>query len=291
MKKFSIMFACFVAALGFVACEDDKDPVYQVPTEFVLNTPATANQYHELSEEGTITLTCSQPNYGYAAVTNYSVEVSLTPDFAEVNAFEPQNATSSVLVLSSKRVAQAINDLRGIKTIDDYTPEGPRSIYVRAVASLTGVESSVIKSNGIELKNVQTFATVREPGIIYLVGQPSGWQEPSAGNKAHYVDNGWILSETADGIDSKIYYGTFEIPAGQFQFRFYTDLTGWDGGASVGSQVDDNPVDIELIGGTYSGKVANPGKGSWQVPDFAGGTVSMKVNLSDNTVDFEVVSE
>lgn len=291
MKKFSIMFACFVAALGFVACEDDKDPVYQVPTEFVLNTPATANQFYELNDEGTITLTCSQPDYGFAAVTNYSVEVSLTPDFAEVNTFEPQNATSTVLVLPMKRVAQAINDLRGIKTIGDYTPEGPRSIYIRAIASLTGVESSVIKSNGVELKNVQTYATVREPGIIYLVGQPSGWQEPAAGNAAHYVDNGWVLSEAADGIDSKIYYGTFTINPGEFQFRFYTELTGWDGGASIGSQTDDNPVDIELIGGTYSGKVSVPGKGSWQVPNFEGGTVNMTVNLNDKTVYFEVVSE
>lgn len=290
MKKFSILFACLVAAFAFVACEDDKDPVYQVPTEFVLNTPATADQYYGLYDGGTITLTCSQPDYGFAAVTNYSVEVSLSPDFDEVNAFEPENATSATLVLPMKRVAQAINDLRGIKTITDYTPEDPRAIYIRAIASLTGVASSVITSNAIELKNVQTFATVREPGMIYLVGMPSGWQEPSEGNMAHYVDNGWVLKEPADGIDSKIYSGTFTINPEEFMFRFYTALTGWDGGASIGSQADDNPIDItaNLVGNTYSGKVVVPGKGSWEIADFPGGTVTMTVNLNDKTVYFEI---
>lgn len=291
MKKFSIFFACFVAALGFVACSDDDDPVYQVPTEFVLNEPATSAQFYELYDGGTITLTCSQPNYGYAAVTNYEVEVSLTPDFTEVNTFAPENSTSTTLVIPMKRVAQAINALRGIGTITDYTPEDPRPLYVRASASLTGVESSKIKSNYIVLKNVQTYATVREPGVIYFVGQPSGWKEPSEGNSAYYLDGGWVLSENPDEIDSKIYHGKFEIAEGQFQFRFYTALTGWDGGASIGAQTDDNPVSInaDLVGNTYSGKVTVPGKGSWQIDDFAGGTVNMTVNLNDKTVYFEIV--
>lgn len=290
MKKFSIMFACLVAAFGFVACEDDKDPVYQAPTEFVLNTPATASQYHELYEGGTLTLTCSQPDYGFAAVTNYSVEVSLTSDFAEVNAFEPENATSATIVIPMKRVAQAINDLRGIKTITDYTPEDPRSIYIRAVTSLTGVESSKIVSNGIELKNVRTYATVREPGMIYLVGVPSGWMEPAAGNMSMYVDGGWVLKENEDEIDSKIYHGSFAIDPDAFIFRFYTDLTGWDGGASIGAQEVDQTVEIsaDLVGNTYSGKIVAPGKGSWQITGFPGGTVNMTVNMNDKTVYFEI---
>lgn len=289
MKKFSILFACLVAALGFVACEDDKDPVYQDPTEFKLNEPATSAQYYELYEGGTITLTCSQPNYGYAAIASYGVEVSLTEDFAEVQALEPETATSATLVLPMKRFAQAVNALRGINTIADYTDADPMNVYVRATAKIAGVEGSEITSNVVKLAHVKTYATVREPGVIYLVGQPAGWVEPSENNAAHYNDNGWILKEAADAIDSKIYSGTFEIPATQFQFRFYTKLTGWDGGASIGAQVDDNPVDIELTDNAYTGPVSVPGKGSWQVPEFAGGTVEITVDLNEKKVYFKVV--
>lgn len=289
MKKFSILFACLVAAFAFVACEDDKEPVYQAPTEFVLNTPATADQYYELYEGGTVTLSCSQPNYGYAAIATYGVEVSLTEDFAEFQVLEPETATSATLVLPMKRLAQAVNALRGITTIADYVDADAMNVYARATAKIAGVEGSEITSNVIKLAYVKTYATVREPGTIYLVGLPSGWVEPSENNAAHYNDNCWVLKEPADGIDSKIYSGTFTINPGEFMFRFYTKLTGWDGGASIGSQVDDNPVDIELVDDAYSGAVSVPGKGSWQVPSFAGGTVEITVDLNEKKVYFKVI--
>ena len=70
------------------------------------------------------------------------------------------------------------------------------------------------------------------------------------------------------------------MPAGELIFRFYTELTGWDGGASVGMQVDDNPVAIQLVDGMYNGTLVAPGKGSVQILDWAGGSMKITVNLS-----------
>ena len=35
-----------VVVFGLCSCEDDKDPVLQKPTEFVLNQPATSELYY-----------------------------------------------------------------------------------------------------------------------------------------------------------------------------------------------------------------------------------------------------
>ena len=67
MKKLSILFACLVAVLSLNSCKEDTDPQYNEPTKFVLNTPALAAQYYELTEDGTLDLSWSQPDYGYAA--------------------------------------------------------------------------------------------------------------------------------------------------------------------------------------------------------------------------------
>ena len=67
MKKLSILFACLVAVLSLNSCKEDTDPQYNNPTEFKLNTPALASQYYELTADGTLDLSWSQPDYGYAA--------------------------------------------------------------------------------------------------------------------------------------------------------------------------------------------------------------------------------
>ena len=83
MKKLSILFACLVAVLSLNSCKEDTDPQYNEPTKFVLNTPALAAQYYELTEDGTLDLSWSQPDYGYAAAATYKVSVSLLEDFSE----------------------------------------------------------------------------------------------------------------------------------------------------------------------------------------------------------------
>lgn len=117
--------------------------------------------------------------------------------------------------------------------------------------------------------------------FIYLVGAPEGWAGPSADNAAHYED--WKLYDLED---NGVYTGTFDIAAGQAQFRFYSALNGWeDATVSIGSQEGDSPIDIALTDGVYTG-ASVAGKGSWNIPDWAGGKMAISVDTNSNTVTF-----
>ena len=292
MKKISILFACLVAVLGFNSCSEDTDPKYSNPTEFKLNTPALASQYYTLTEDGTIDLTCSQPNYGYAAAAEYAVQVSLLENFgvSEENAEgEFVELTSKyktcAMAVSSKEVAEAVCKLRGIESEDDYTDEPARALYFRVRAYINGIEGSNILSNVIKLDQVKDYCAIQSPGYIYLVGAPTGWTGPEAGFAEHYAD--WRLFESSTAIGSKIYSGVFDIPAGSAMFRFYTALTGWDTD-SWGSQEGDSPLDFELTDGVYQGAIGGPKwKGSYNFPNWEGGSMKITVNLNNNTITIE----
>lgn len=275
MKKLSIFLACLAALVGFTSCEEDRDPVLQTPTKFVLNIPAFQNQYYQLTEGNTFELTCSQPDYGYSAITQYSAEVSLTEDFAK---FEPLKTvtTSTRMVLDDADLATALCKLHGFDSEETYQDLPAGKIWLRAVAQLEGVESSLIKSNAVALNNVKFYFAVPQPGFIYLVGSPEGWAGPTEGNAAHYAD--WRLFEKPDEIGSNVYYGTFDMPAAPM-FRFYTALTGWDAD-SYGSQPDDSPVDVPLVGGSASAPMVK-GKGAYNFPGIAAPCkMEIKVDMS-----------
>lgn len=287
MKKLSILFACLVAVLGFSSCED-TDPQYQNPTKFVLNTPALANQLYELSADGTIDLSWSQPDYGYAATAAYYVQVSLDgtdSTFVECGT----KYVKCYAQVKASEVAEAICKLRGIESEDDYTDEPARKVYFRVRALIDGIEGSEILSNVIALNQVKEYCAIQSPGYIYLIGNVGGWTGPDAANADALAK--WRLFESETAIGSKIYSGVFDMPPsstmlddlGNVQgliFRFYTELTGWDGGASVGMQAEDNPVAIQLVDGMYNGTLVAPGKGSVQILDWAGGSMKITVNLS-----------
>ena len=49
--------------------------------------------------------------------------------------------------------------------------------------------------------------------------------------------------------------GAFDIASADAMFRFYADLTGWDGGDSFGSQLNDSPVNVTMTNNEYSGTI------------------------------------
>ena len=65
-------------------------------------------------------------------------------------------------------------------------------------------------------------------------------------------------------------------------FRFYTALTGWDED-SWGSQVDDNPIDQTITDGSWTGTLVK-GKGAFNFPGFAGGQMTVIVDMVNNKV-------
>lgn len=285
MKKIALYIATVCALVGMASCSQDRDPVYHQPTNFVLNVPAMADQLIELQDGNILELTCSQPDYGFAAAAVYSAQMSLTEDFTESYDLTPMSDGSAKMQIPQGDIATGYCELKGIKSEEDFQTLYPNGfsvtpIYFRAVCQIAGIENSRIESNVVAYNQILPFFNVAVPGYIYLVGAPEGWKGPDVANADHYAN--WRLFEAADAIGSKIYSGVFDIPAGdQAMFRFYTALTGWDAD-SYGVQVDDNAIQYPdaFADGTFTHELIK-GKGSFWFPNWEGGMMTIVVDMSD----------
>lgn len=281
MKKISILsFLMVMLGMTFTGCKEDTQPRLQVPDTFTLNTPEFANQIYSVEQGGSLFFSCSQANYGLGTTPQYQLEVSKTADFTQSVLVE-YFTTNAAMVIPAEPFATAVCSLYGW-TAPEEVEVVP--VYVRCISSIpNGSDQYTIASNAVELKGVSVYFAVKLPDAIYLVGQPQGWK----------VEQGTMpLIETEVG--SKIYKGTYEIPAGEFQFRFYDELGDWNK-FSIGAQDADSPVAITFTDGEYSGDcfydptTDAAGKGAWQVDGWEGGTVEMTVNLNSLTVVFRIV--
>lgn len=313
MKKISFLATALLltAGMSLTGCKEDTQPRLDNPTEFVLNTPPMADQLYIFRADDAnnslndITFTVSQPNYGMGVVTTYQVQVAKseadfqawdaaenkTGDVADDNAITgsdglplvntiAQSFTNAVITVAGNDFCDAVNAVYG-HTRDNYTGE-PVSVAVRVHAWVLNAPQSSIFSNVIVLPKVSTYIPISEKGKLYLIGQPSGWD----------INNGEMYCEET-AIGSKIYYGIFAVNAGEFQFRFYSELGNWETN-SIGAQDEDNPVDISFDDeGVYNGAVyqygvnATLGKGSWQDASWAGGMVEVTINLNDMTIKMQ----
>lgn len=292
MKKIAYLFAASAVLMAMSSCEVNTNPKFKDVTDdtkFVLNTPALADQYYDLTADGEIDLTWSQPDWGFPAAATYSIEVSLDPSFTaedEDGALYdwsytlPTTYHACAVSVPMEEVAIAICTLRGITDEDQYVQEPAAPLYIRVHGEIPQVAHSGVTSNVIVLKNVNTYCAIQSPGKIYLVGNPEGWKGPDAGNAAHYAD--WALYEPADNIGCQIYTNTFDICAYPM-FRFYTALTGWDAD-SWGSQVDDNPIDVELTNGEFIHDLVK-GKGAFNFTNFTeAGPMWIQVDMNTHKV-------
>lgn len=283
MKKIALFLAAAAVFGGLSSCSRDESPVLEKPTEFKLNTPPFAAEYYQLTEGNSMIVTCSQPNYGVGVQTTYSMEISIDENFGNPLPIKVADPFSATMVMNDLEINQAILDMLGVSDADTWAPyedNHVRDIFFRATAQLAGIEGTSITSNVVKISNVDFFFSIKEPGFIYLVGAPEGWKGPDAGNAAHYES--WRLFEADNNIGSEIYIGTFNIPAGKAMFRFYTALTGWDDD-SYGSQADDAALDFQITDGTFDGTLVK-GKGSFNFPDWAGGDMTIIVNMKNMTI-------
>lgn len=286
MKKIASFIATIAAVAAFTACSYDDSPVLLKPTEFKLNTPPFAEQTYQLTEDGQLQFTCSQPDYGVGVSTTYGLEISLTEDFAKSATMDLANPLSATMEFSAAKANLAILDMLGVVDEETWAPFADNRVmplYVRATAQAGQVEYSKITSNVVKLSNVEIYYAIPTPGYIYIIGNYAGdWIAPSADNAEALKP--WRLFEDEAAIGSKVYSGVFTLPAGPM-FRFYSELTGWDNN-SLGSQVDDNPVEETLVDGQLTTNLVQ-GKGSFSFPDFPGGEMTITVNLNDMTITFQ----
>jgi hypothetical protein len=287
MKKIFVYLASVCAVLGMASCSEDKDPVLQTPTTFVLNEPAMQDQYIQLNETDALELVCSQPDYGYSAVAQYSAQMSFDKEFSNPEAIKDLkaiDATQARFLVKQSDVAVAMNELLGIEDEESFLakyPNGmtPEKIYFRAVCQLDGVEGSRIESNVVSYNNVVGYFAIPQPGFIYLVGNMTlaNWLEPSPANEAAL--NNYRLYEPKDAIGSGVYSAVIDMPAAPC-FRFYTALTGWDED-SYGYQSKDEATDFtEFTDGEFTSAVVK-GKGAFNFPNFPAGKMTVTVDMSD----------
>jgi len=283
MKKISfLMMLAALVSLTFTSCKEDTQPRLEKPTNFVLNTPAMADNLYELSADNTVEFTVSQANYGLATTPTYQVEVAASKD-GEWFPVETQT-TSAKISCPGEDFAVAVCRALGIDTEETFT-DAVKPVFVRVHSWVPNCEYSSIYSNVIELKQVKPYYAVKNPRIIYLVGAPQGWA---------ISDGSMPLVET--GVETNIYEATYEIKENEFQFRFYAVLGDWENN-SIGSQDEDATLNITLnADGVYEGPISynfseeKKGKGSWQIENWPGGMVHMFVDMNNNTVTFQKVN-
>lgn len=321
-NKLIIASMALLGTAGLTSCVADTEPRLDKPTEFVLNMPALGNQLYVFDADASgnsindITFTVSQPNYGVAATPVYSVQVARseadfakwdeeqklpadpdTPDAPEgdgthaegdytglpLTAMVDQTTTNAVITLDGEKFCNAVNAVYGL-TMENVKDQ-PHPVAVRVYAEVKNAPYSGIWSNPITIKVRSYIKPV--PDKIYIIGACQGWD---------ISKDAMYLEETE--IGNRIYVGDYTIPAGQFMFRFYDELGSWDH-FSIGSQVDDKPVDITVNGEAITElpedgitlpclqevNGVNP-KGSWNIPDWKGGKVHIEVNLNTNEVTF-----
>ena len=289
--KSGLLFAAI--AMLITACDSDRDdnptlgPNHTAST-FVVNTSAVADQYIQLSPDNTVHLTWSQPNYGVNTVVNYKIEVGMN------GTWEPLETSfiSCEANISGEEIAKALCKIDGFKTEDDYVDMGFRQVDMRVIANIQTTTSevvpgTVITSNIVSFNHMAAYCNIPSKATLWIIGNCCGWPEPSPGNKEKLVEGNWFIMETE--IGSNIFHGVVTMPEGDLTFRFYSKLTGWDGGDSYGFQVDDVATEFEFDGdGVFNG-TGLKGKGSYTFNGFPGGDLDITVNMNKGTVRFEIL--
>lgn len=116
-----------------------------------------------------------------------------------------------------------------------------------------------------------------EPSRLFLIGSPSGW---------NISDGSMALVEKTSGV----FFGSFDFPAGDNYFRFYTRLGDWgsDGQApSLGANAIDG-VNTDITSSFIDGVCMVPavwGKGCWVITGWKGGSLDFKVDTNAMTVE------
>jgi hypothetical protein len=245
-------------------------------------------------------------NYGYLYPTDVTVE-----EDGCINAYEAQAFKLTSVVGEDETTHYTIQDASGryyymSGTYNSFNISADRqtdnsdlwdvTFNENGYALIKNVANEKTLQYSVQYKSAGAYAEVSEsnllptlytsaevpvvisyPEKIWLIGQPEGWDINGKDE--------WTLSQESEGV----YSGTFTINKGDGMFRFYTAVGDWETN-SIGAQETDNPVDIELSEGVYSGS-AVAGKGSWNLSTWEGGQLDITVDLVNMTVRFAAATD
>lgn len=167
------------------ACSDDNDsnPSIQTPTEFKLNTPALENTPIDLANSSKIILTCSQPNYGYTASVQYTVQVATDENMTDAVELS-ETSNSAKVAIDAASLASTLTNIyvqKG-KTEADFPMDVKAYFRLKAnIVTSNGnvVEGTEILSNVVSLNKIHllfSLPPVNLPSHIYVVGNFCDWK-------------------------------------------------------------------------------------------------------------------
>lgn len=300
MKKFIYLLAGVTLSAAFTSCEDAKEPQYHTPdaASFTINTPALQDQFlattNDMDNKETFDLFTSQPDYGFSAVCEYGVQMSLSSTFTDATdtqdanyiTLSNQSASQSAMSFRTYDLAVAMTKLLGITDDDSYQAyvDGGGAmvmpVYFRATCRIPGVTGSeIVSSNVTSYNKVQFSYAIPKAGFIYICGHVTdpvsgtiqAFQEPSSGNAEYFND--FKLVEPVIGC--KLYAGYYILRAAagpadntdnNSQWRFFTELNGWgDTKVQIASNTPDfyvEPITDLFVDGLYQGSAVY-GQGNW----------------------------
>lgn len=215
------------------ACSDDNDsnPTIQSPTEFKLNTPALQDTPIDLANSSKIILTCSQPNYGYTASVQYTVQVATDENMTD--AVELSETSSSAKVeINAASLASALTNIyveKG-KTEADFPMDVKAYFRLKAnIVTSNGnvVEGTEILSNVVSLNNIHllfSLPPVNLPSHVYAVGNFCDWKwdncfdmvqvygtEDTFWHLVYIDDSGIKLNSAAEWNNSEVGYAGITV--------------------------------------------------------------------------------
>ena len=167
------------------ACSDDNDsnPTIQSPTEFKLNTPVLENTPIDLANSSKIMLTCSQPNYGYTASVQYTVQVATDENMTDAVELS-ETSNSAKVEIDAASLASTLTNIyvqKG-KTEADFPMDVKAYFRLKAnIVTSNGnvVEGTEILSNVVSLNNIHllfSLPPVNLPKNVYVVGNFCDWK-------------------------------------------------------------------------------------------------------------------
>lgn len=256
-KIFKSTLLLLSAVFLFASCSDDNDsnPILRSPKTFVLNTPALAeNGVYDLANSSTIELTCTQPDYGFPAVTRYTVQVGTEEKMSDAQDMSTTFTSAKMDVDAAELAAQLTSTfLAKGKTETDFPMDIP--VYIRLKAQQitaagdtianTAITSNVVKLNKVHL--LFSLPPVTTPENLYITGAFNGWSWDSA------------LSMTQVNGASNVFWHMVYIDGKGIKFN---SEKAWDGNEAGFAKITVNPsseLGSEIIDGDGNIASSKPG--------------------------------
>ena len=259
MKKILklMLLPAMALPLFLTSCDEDRDsnPTFNdsQKSQFTLNVPGNAaNNTYDLASAQSLTLTCSQPNYGgipYAV--RYFVQTALDSSFGSFKELTT-SYTSAMMNVDARELNDSIVKLFKEANPDTDYPAQARPVYLRLRALIDGTTLGETVSNVIELPRVlASYQAPRAefPAELFIVGSSiqDAWSS-------------WKTTPQVYGLEGN-YYTIAYVPAGgMFKWgTFQNDWRGYDrldaindnANAGVSESTDGNSNIVFQNGGWY----------------------------------------